>query len=1265
MKNLINLFVVVILLTGFTFTQERPDKRKDMIITPDGKLMSRIDGSIIEPNYDLNTLKNKKSENDAPIGTPFSWDGGLGFYSSGSNTVYAIAVSGSDVYIGGDFTDAMGNPGSNYILRYNQKNNTWHSLLSGLNGPVHVIAVSGNDVYVGGEFTDAGGNLDADRIARWDGSSWNALGVGLNDVVYAIAISGSDIYVGGNFLSAGGIFGADYIARWDGSSWNFMGQLDGSVSAIVVNGSYVYVGGYFSYVNSATAVFYFATYDGFSWGSLGTPLDSDVKAIAISGSDLYIGGAFKNAGGNANADAVAYFDLSIPSSDWKALGNGIINNDALPNGIVEAIAVNGDDVYVGGPFYNGWNSNFNNIAYWNGTVWNDLSSSLSGGCFALALSGTDVLVGGYFGFNRWFGVYAEGLYAGVQNSAVSGSGIIEFNTTADSTRITLNLIETGKGNGIFNVFCYENKPADGEILPVSNHRWIIQNTGFFPTINFSDIIRIKFSDFIDSSGIINPYTVKIYHRVTPGRGQFTELYTEYDDNTNELWAYINSYGEFAIGIPSTVDGIIDQDEYVNHVEGQNMQTSDGKTWYMRTDDYYMYFGISNYSDSSDAVSIYLDNSASTPVNYHFNPFGTETGSGKDGLSTNLPFGAEFFAYVKPTYDEYRHTDQIGGWMDSVENDFIKSYNDPANIFEFAIPLSSLPVSYYTSNYPLLWFNWLGFLSNSGIISSRVPNNANPSGIPDDLSWYYPSSVNNFSFARSSYTHIGLSFPNFGAFNCYNFTFFPTSPTASITRTSGEWNIDGELVVYEGTLTFANPDSVKLLSLLHMDGNINFPGDVPLEVRGNIYQTNTYGANLNFSSGHSTVIDLAFGSGSIYTSAPFQNLTTRFGNIDLISDIIINESLTLQNGNIKTINFDTSYVRMNQGAVVTRSGSGYVDGYLVRWASSGIVDFPVGTANGYSPVSFNFNNVTNLNTITVGAFQNVHPNVVTQAQSMQRYWNITKNSALTFTNTSINFQYLPQDFNSAFFEATDEAAMVVGKYDNSWSFPTISSRLPGGPSDGGSITVSGITSFSDFTLGRNEAALPVELTSFTASKKNNSVQLKWSTATEINNYGFEIEKTVHTSTPLSVTRWEKIGFVEGGGNSNSIIEYSFTDTKLFGGSKFIYRLKQIDNEGTFSYSDEINVEVVPNKFELSQNYPNPFNPGTKIRYSIPNIGSGFAQTVLKVYDVLGNEVATLVNEEKPAGVYEVVFDPINLSSGIYIYKLQVAEFILAKKMTLIK
>ena len=127
MKHIKILLILVVILTGFTFTQERPDKSKEMIITPDGKLMSRIDGSITEPNYNLNTLKNNILENDAPIGTPFSWDSNLNFYASSIDwTVNAIAVSGSDVYIGGNFIDAMGDTSSDFIVRYNQKDNSWH-----------------------------------------------------------------------------------------------------------------------------------------------------------------------------------------------------------------------------------------------------------------------------------------------------------------------------------------------------------------------------------------------------------------------------------------------------------------------------------------------------------------------------------------------------------------------------------------------------------------------------------------------------------------------------------------------------------------------------------------------------------------------------------------------------------------------------------------------------------------------------------------------------------------------------------------------------------------------------------------------------------------------------------------------------------------------------------------------------------------------------------------------------------------------------------
>ena len=204
-------------------------------------------------------------------------------------------------------------------------------------------------------------------------------------------------------------------------------------------------------------------------------------------------------------------------------------------------------------------------------------------------------------------------------------------------------------------------------------------------------------------------------------------------------------------------------------------------------------------------------------------------------------------------------------------------------------------------------------------------------------------------------------------------------------------------------------------------------------------------------------------------------------------------------------------------------------------------------------------------------------------------------------------------------------------------------------------------------------LPVELTSFTASVLGGKVTLSWQTATEVNNYGFEVERTsprpsLYEGEGGEAGRgWEKIGFVQGHGNSNSVKEYSFTD-KPNGGTKFKYRLKQIDNDGKYEYSKEIEIDLgMPNEFSLSQNYPNPFNPSTTIRYSIPNVIASEAKqsVVLKVYDILGNVVATLVNENKAAGNYEVKYDASNLSSGIYFYKLQSGSFVQTKKFLLIK
>ncbi len=189
-----------------------------------------------------------------------------------------------------------------------------------------------------------------------------------------------------------------------------------------------------------------------------------------------------------------------------------------------------------------------------------------------------------------------------------------------------------------------------------------------------------------------------------------------------------------------------------------------------------------------------------------------------------------------------------------------------------------------------------------------------------------------------------------------------------------------------------------------------------------------------------------------------------------------------------------------------------------------------------------------------------------------------------------------------------------------------------------------------------ATIPVELNSFSASVINSDVELKWATSTEINNFGFEIERK-----NLSQSGWEKIAFIKGAGNSTENNYYNFIDKSLSNG-KYSYRLKQIDYNGKYNFSNEIEVELLSVlEFSLYQNYPNPFNPTTTIQYQLPQD----AKATLKVYDVLGNEVATLVNEYRVAGRYEIDFDASNLSSGIYFYRIQAGNFIETKKMILLR
>lgn len=187
-------------------------------------------------------------------------------------------------------------------------------------------------------------------------------------------------------------------------------------------------------------------------------------------------------------------------------------------------------------------------------------------------------------------------------------------------------------------------------------------------------------------------------------------------------------------------------------------------------------------------------------------------------------------------------------------------------------------------------------------------------------------------------------------------------------------------------------------------------------------------------------------------------------------------------------------------------------------------------------------------------------------------------------------------------------------------------------------------------------LPVELAGFTSIVNANDVELNWSTSSETNNSGFYIERKDKDN------EWANLGFVNGGGTTNERMNYKYRDNDLLTG-EYDYRLKQVDYNGNIQYHGLENKVIigVPSTYKLSQNYPNPFNPTTKISFDIANSGN----VSLKLFDLSGKEVATILNDHKDAGYYTIDFNGSNLSSGVYFYSLKVNGFFSTRKMTLIK
>lgn len=526
--------------------------------------------------------------------------------------------------------------------------------------------------------------------------------------------------------------------------------------------------------------------------------------------------------------------------------------------------------------------------------------------------------------------------------------------------------------------------------------------------------------------------------------------------------------------------------------------------------------------------------------------------------------------------------------------------------------------------------------------------------------------------------------HYGNINVTGGNFAIARGSQSGTGTSTWYLHNGNFTISNATTQNSNPAGAKFMfsgttpQELNIT-NLNYGGGgFPIAI--DTGATLKLGSSVIAGNGQFTVLS----DGGIFTSMPngFNDNITTIGTISLsiegnygyngtaaqvtgsllpavVNNIDIDNPLGVTLDNSITVNGNLSltvgYLELN-GKDITIGPDGMLIesvNSVVRGDSGKIVavrDLNAPAAVNVGGLGVVLTSASNLGTTTVERYHS--PRSGNSNVGIARYYKIVPANN-TGLNATLRFYYHPSELSSI-----PEANLVLFKSPtgepNTWN-------QAGGVvnTTDNYVELSGINDFSYWTLADVNAPIPVELTSFSVSVGNHKANISWTTASEMNNMGFEIERSKVSDESSS---WAKIGFVNGNGNSTEITSYSFRDNdRLIG--KYLYRLKQIDYDGSFAYSNQIEVDfgTGPEEFGISQNYPNPFNPTTTIEFQVP-IES---EVVVTLYDMLGKEVTTLLREVKSAGYHTLTINATNLTTGVYYYRMTAGDFSQVKKMIVIK
>jgi hypothetical protein len=446
----------------------------------------------------------------------------------------------------------------------------------------------------------------------------------------------------------------------------------------------------------------------------------------------------------------------------------------------------------------------------------------------------------------------------------------------------------------------------------------------------------------------------------------------------------------------------------------------------------------------------------------------------------------------------------------------------------------------------------------------------------------------------------------------------------------------------GDLTVLNNLTLTLGALAIGVNTLSLNGDITY-TSGSL----TGGSSSNITFGGS-------GASTNLAGISLNNLTlNRANGINLTGDITINNSLTLSNGLLNTgsniITFSTTATNPAE-----TSGSRIV-------GTARIMNIPVGTG-ACDFLGFKINSgVDDIGYVTLIRKTGTAGIItVDMNSSIACNWDVTTDCQ-PVGGRNIEYRWLSDLDNGKAFETYNKGVNYFST-NGGTNWIELGEHLDVSTSNPRVMSLT-TTHFSQWVSTSENSPLPVTLSFFTSSVSGRNIKLNWITVSELNNTGFEIERTiVNKGAPV----YQKAGYISGKGTTSTATNYTFEDRNLNTG-KYQYRLKQIDNNGNYEYHNLSGVvEVgVPGKYDLSQNYPNPFNPKTKINFDLPYD----SKVSVIVYDMTGREIKTLVNEMRTAGFYTVIFDASDISSGIYFYRIIAnangKDFICTKKLALIK